>query len=95
MIRGFLSDQRRPKVFSRDQYFKSQAEMAELFKDVPEALQNSVEIAKRCNLKLALGKSQLPRFPTPGNMGLDDYLKTRALYRRIRPRQSVGSGATA
>ena len=74
-----LSDQRRPKRFSREQYFKTQAEMAELFKDVPEALANAVEIAKRCNLKLTLGKSQLPRFPTPGNhVGLDDYLTISA-----------------
>ncbi|MGZ8201764.1 MAG: DNA polymerase III subunit alpha [Burkholderiales bacterium] len=74
-----LSDQRRPKPFSRDQYFKSQAEMVELFRDIPEALQNAVEIAKRCNLKLTLGRSQLPRFPTPNDAGLDEYLKMRAL----------------
>jgi DNA polymerase-3 subunit alpha len=74
-----LSDRRRPKVFSREQYFKTQAEMAELFRDVPEALENAVEIAKRCNLKLTLGKSQLPRFPTPNDVGLDTYLRERAL----------------
>ncbi len=74
-----LSDQRRPKVFNPEQYFKTQAEMVALFEDIPEALQNSVEIAKRCNLKLTLGKSQLPRFPTPNEVGLDDYLKDRAL----------------
>ncbi len=74
-----LSDQRRPKVFNREQYFKSQAEMVELFRDVPEALANAVEIAKRCNLKLTLGKSQLPRFPTPGNLTLEQFLRTRAL----------------
>ena len=74
-----LSDQRRPKVFSREQYFKTQAEMVELFADVPEALANAVEIAKRCNLSLTLGKSQLPRFPTPGNVGLDEYIKAAAL----------------
>ena len=74
-----LSDQRRPKHFSREQYFKSQAEMAQLFEDIPEALRNAVEIAKRCNLKLTLGKSQLPRFPTPNNVGLDEYLRARAL----------------
>ncbi|MDB5903844.1 MAG: dnaE, partial [Betaproteobacteria bacterium] len=74
-----LSDQRRPKTFHREQYFKTQADMVELFRDIPEALENSVEIAKRCNLKLTLGKSQLPRFPTPNDEGLDDYLKQRAL----------------
>jgi DNA polymerase-3 subunit alpha len=74
-----LSDRRRPKTFQRDQYFKTQAEMTELFSDLPEALANSVEIAKRCNLKLTLGKSQLPVFPTPPGVGLDDYLRSRAL----------------
>ncbi|MGZ5115430.1 MAG: DNA polymerase III subunit alpha [Burkholderiales bacterium] len=74
-----LSDKRRPKTFNREQYFKTQAQMAELFTDLPEALQNSVEIARRCTLKLTLGKSQLPRFPTPNNVGLDDYLRARAL----------------
>ena len=73
-----LSDQRRPKLFNREQYFKTQAEMGELFNDLPEALQNSVEIAKRCNLKLTLGKSQLPRFPTPNGATLDDYLRLRS-----------------
>ena len=74
-----LSDQRRPKRFSPEQHFKTQAQMVELFRDLPEALQNSVQIAKRCNLVLVLGKSQLPRFPTPDGVGIDDYLKARAL----------------
>jgi len=51
--------------------------MGELFADVPQALANSVEIAKRCNLTLELGKSKLPRFPTPNNESLDDYLRER------------------
>ena len=72
-----LADQRRPKRFCADQYFKSQDEMGELFADVPQALANSVEIAKRCNLTLELGKSKLPRFPTPNNESLDDYLRER------------------
>ncbi len=69
-----LSDQRRPRMFYAEQYFRTQAEMAAAFSDLPQALANSVEIAKRCNLTLTLGKSQLPKFPTPENMGLDDYL---------------------
>jgi DNA polymerase-3 subunit alpha len=73
-----LSDRRRPRRFSPDQYFKSQAEMAALFRDVPAALSNSVEIARRCNLELQLGKSQLPNFPTPGGESLQDYLRDRA-----------------
>ena len=62
-----LADSRRPKQFTPEQYFKTPAEMAELFADLPEALANSVEIAKRCNLTLELGKSKLPLFPTPQN----------------------------
>jgi len=70
-----LTDQRRPKVFTEDDYFKTQAEMVELFADLPDALENSLEIAKRCNLILELGKSKLPDFPTPAGMPLDDYLR--------------------
>ena len=60
-----LGNQRRVRKFTRDQYFKSSAEMQDLFSDVPSALANSVEIAKRCNLSLVLGKPQLPNYPTP------------------------------
>ncbi|MFA5083141.1 MAG: PHP domain-containing protein, partial [Hydrogenophilaceae bacterium] len=73
-----LADRRRPQSFNQGDYFKSQAEMAELFADLPEALENSVEIARRCNLTLELGKSKLPLFPTPAGMSLDDYLRQRA-----------------
>jgi DNA polymerase-3 subunit alpha len=74
-----LGDQRRPKLFTAEQYFKSQAEMAKLFADIPQALQNSVEIARRCNLQIELGKSHLPAFPTPSAMSVDDYLRAQAL----------------
>ena len=60
-----LGNQRRVRKFTRDQYFKSSAEMQDLFADVPTAVANSVEIAKRCNLSLVLGKPQLPNYPTP------------------------------
>ncbi|MFZ2302278.1 MAG: DNA polymerase III subunit alpha [Gallionella sp.] len=74
-----LNDKRRAKKFTAQQYFKTQAEMAELFADLPEALQNSVEIARRCNLSLVLGKPRLPDFPTPNGQGLDDYLREQAV----------------
>ncbi|MDO8813232.1 MAG: DNA polymerase III subunit alpha, partial [Gallionella sp.] len=74
-----LNDKRRAKKFTAQQYFKTQAEMAELFADLPEALQNSVEIARRCNLSLVLDKPCLPDFPTPGGQGLDDYLREQAV----------------
>ncbi|MDH4217067.1 MAG: DNA polymerase III subunit alpha, partial [Gallionella sp.] len=73
-----LNDKRRVKAFTAQQYFKTQAEMAELFADFPEALQNSVEIARRCNLSLILGKPSLPDFPTPNGQGLDDYLREQS-----------------
>jgi DNA polymerase-3 subunit alpha len=73
-----LADQRRPKLYTPEQYFKTQAEMAELFADIPQALENSVEIARRCNLEIELGKSRLPAFPTPAGVSIDDYLRTEA-----------------
>lgn len=73
-----LGDPRRPRPFTAEQYFKTPEEMAELFADLPEALANSVEIAKRCNLVLELGKSRLPDFPTPDGMSLDDYMRQRS-----------------
>ncbi|MBC7940147.1 MAG: DNA polymerase III subunit alpha, partial [Chitinophagaceae bacterium] len=60
-----LANPRRIRRFSREQYFKSQAQMAVLFADVPSALANTVAIARRCTLSLVLGKPQLPDFPTP------------------------------
>ena len=73
-----LADSRRPKNFTTEQYFKTQAEIAALFADMPEALTNSVEIAKRCNLTLTLGKNYLPNFPTPNNESLNEYLIAEA-----------------
>jgi DNA polymerase-3 subunit alpha len=73
-----LGDQRRPKLFTPEQYFKSQEEMAQLFADVPQAIENSIEIARRCNLELQLGKSRLPAFPTPPEVTIDDYLRKQA-----------------
>ncbi len=60
-----LTNPRRVKRFTREQYFKTQAQMEALFADIPSALQNTVEIAKRCSLSLVLGKPQLPNFPVP------------------------------
>ncbi|MGD8407665.1 MAG: DNA polymerase III subunit alpha [Thiohalophilus sp.] len=70
-----LDDPRRPKRFSEQQYLRSPEEMAELFDDIPEALANSVEIAKRCNVELTLGKNYLPDFPVPEGMTIDEFLR--------------------
>ncbi|AYH42514.1 DNA polymerase III subunit alpha [Azoarcus sp. DN11] len=73
-----LADKRRPRDYTEEQYLKSQAEMCELFADLPEALENSVEIARRCSVTVQLGKNFLPQFPTPEGMTLDDYLIAEA-----------------
>ncbi len=73
-----LGDQRRPKLFTPEQYFKTQAEMAKLFADLPQALENAVEVARRCTLEIELGKSRLPTFPTPKGESIDDFLKSEA-----------------
>ncbi len=81
-----LADPRRPRHFTEEQYFKSQAEMQALFADLPEALENAVEIARRCNLSIELGKNRLPLFPVPEGVTLDDYLTQQAeagLERRL------------
>jgi len=71
---GFtLDDKRRPRRYSAQQYLRSEAEMQALFSDIPEALQNSVEIAKRCNVTVRLGEYFLPNFPT-GELTTEDYL---------------------
>ena len=73
-----LDNPRRQRRFSQEQYFKSQAEMAALFEDLPVAVANSVEIARRCNVTMMLGKARLPQFPTPEGVTLDDYMRRLA-----------------
>ena len=73
-----LGDQRRPRAFTPEQYFKSQEGMVELFSDIPQALENAVQIARRCNLVIELGKSRLPQFPTPKGVTLEQYLRQQA-----------------
>ncbi|WP_407275014.1 DNA polymerase III subunit alpha [Halothiobacillus sp. DCM-1] len=71
-----LDDPRRPKEFSAAQYLRSADEMAGLFEDLPEALENSLNIAMRCNVTLQLGKNFLPNFPTPHGESEADYLRS-------------------
>src|SRR5690606_851125 len=68
-----LDDKRRPKKYSAEQYLKSPEEMAELFADIPEAIENTVEIAKRCNVTVKLDEYVLPAFPT-GGLAPEDFL---------------------
>src|SRR3989338_1336535 len=83
-----LNDTRRAKRFTAQQYSKKQAELAELFADLPEALQNSVEIARRCKLSLVLGQPRLPDFPTPNGESLDDFLRSES-ERGLRQRMAL------
>src|SRR5690606_35525788 len=69
-----LGNAKRVRRFTAELYLLSSEEMAQRFADVPSALANTLEIAKRCNLTLVLGQSRLPDFPTPDGVTLDDYL---------------------
>ena len=69
-----LADDKRVKAYSSAQYLRSPTEMASLFADLPQALANSVEIAKRCTVILSLGEAYLPQFPTPDKQSDETYL---------------------
>ncbi len=73
-----LADPRRPRDYSEQQYLRSATEMAEIFADIPEALENTVEIARRCNLELRLGQNYLPAFPMPEQTNAEDYCRAQA-----------------
>ncbi|MCF7982551.1 MAG: DNA polymerase III subunit alpha, partial [Pseudomonadales bacterium] len=70
-----LDDPRRARLYSEHQYFKSSEEMSELFKDIPEAIENTLEIAKRCSLEIELGENYLPNYPVPAGLTMDDYFR--------------------
>lgn len=74
-----LDDPKRPRMYSNQQYLKTPEEMAELFSDLPEALENTVEIAKRCNIEVQLGKYFLPNYPVPDGMTMDDFFRKVSL----------------
>jgi len=73
-----LEDTRRPRIYSDQQYLRTAEEMVELFSDLPEALQNTVEIAKRCSVTLELGNSVLPDYEIPSDETPAQYLGTLA-----------------
>jgi DNA polymerase-3 subunit alpha len=70
-----LDDPRRARSYTEQQYLRSEEEMLELFADIPEALANSVEIARRCNVTLELGKPYLPDYPVPEGMTMDEFFR--------------------
>jgi len=73
-----LNDSKRPRIYSEFQYLRSPEEMVELFSDLPEAIHNTVEIAKRCTIELTLDKAFLPNFPVPEGTSLENYLMQHA-----------------
>ncbi|MCX7117104.1 MAG: DNA polymerase III subunit alpha [Legionellales bacterium] len=73
-----LSDPRRNISYSHEQYLRSADEMCTLFSDLPQALQNTVEISKRCSLTLDLGHNYLPNFPIPDGSSVESYLSQLA-----------------
>ncbi|WP_257287258.1 DNA polymerase III subunit alpha [Endozoicomonas sp. SESOKO2] len=70
-----LDDPRRVKRYSEEQYLKTEEEMCELFSDIPEALENSVQIARRCSVYVHLGEYFLPEFPIPEEMTMDAFFR--------------------
>ena len=75
----YLSDKKRIIHFNKEQYLKSNEQMSKLFEEYPSAITNSEEIAKRCNVKLELGKTYLPNYPVPNNTNSKKYLESLAL----------------
>ncbi len=73
-----LADPGRPKIYSEQQYLKSSDEMVALFEDIPEALENTLEIARRCSLDLRLGETFLPEFPVPEGQSTDEFLASES-----------------
>ncbi|HQZ62073.1 MAG TPA: DNA polymerase III subunit alpha, partial [Dokdonella sp.] len=89
-----LADPKRPRPYSAEQYLKSPAQMIELFADLPQAIENTVELARRCNLELSFGTYYLPEFPIPHGFTLDSWTRTQArngLAARLA-RQSPAAG---
>ena len=70
-----LNDPRRPRHFSEQQYLRSPEEMAALFEDIPEAIENTFHIAARCSTEIELGKAYLPDFPTPEGVSIEQHLE--------------------
>ncbi len=75
-----LDDPRRPRRHSEQQYLRSAEEMCELFCDLPEAIENTLEIAKRCNLELTLGENVLPEYPVPAGMSVEQFLADQSQH---------------
>jgi DNA polymerase-3 subunit alpha len=89
---ALLADPARVRRYTRQQYLRSPAEMSALFADLPEALANSVEIARRCSLALTLGEARLPQYPVPAGTSTEEFLRAEAAHGLAR-RFPAGAGA--
>jgi DNA polymerase-3 subunit alpha len=89
---ALLADPSRARRYSEEQYLKSPAEMAELFDDAPQLLDNTVEVAKRCSLEIRLGSSMLPAYPVPAGSNTEDFLQQEAV-RGLQRRAAAVHGA--
>jgi DNA polymerase-3 subunit alpha len=95
---ALLADPSRARRYSEEQYLKSPAEMAELFADAPELLENTVEVAKRCSLQIRLGASMLPAYPVPAGSDTEGFLReeaARGLGRRLAASNAAPAAAAA
>ena len=89
-----LTDSRRPRRYTQKQYFRSTQEMQELFADVPEAIANTLEIARRCNYRMEFGKYYLPKFETAAQAGVDrdvNEILRRDSYAGLEKRMAIMS----
>lgn len=92
---AILNDPDRPRNYTKEQYLKSPEAMAKLFADIPGALENTVEIAKRCNIEMTFGKNYLPDYPVPEGMTLAAYFEEesrKGLRERLDKHAPVGKG---
>jgi len=91
-----LADPRRARRYSPEQYLRTPEEMQALFADLPEALENSIEIARRCNLELDFDASHLPEFPVPAGKDVAGWFREASLgglEARLASRAEVAPGA--
>lgn len=82
-----LDDPRRERKYTDQQYLKTAEEMQELFSDIPEAIENTVEIAKRCSIEIQLGTYFLPEYPIPEGMTENSFFEKisyEGLERRLK-----------
>ncbi|WP_201618575.1 DNA polymerase III subunit alpha [Psychrobacter maritimus] len=74
-----LADPNRPRLYSDEQYLKTQAQMAQLFADIPQVIDNTLRLATRCNVTLTLGINVLPEFPVPEGETIESFFRAESI----------------